>query len=189
MRNTLQTLGTAIGELNCLRPDTPAALDELHALSIAHDCIDTLLRSCIEQMRHDPEALQSWADIAYTLGCDSANAVRQRFGSLTVGTDEQVVNFWEAHAERFAWDFLPSTFLHQLYTSWMRTNANSHMPLTNETFTRRLKTVATANGNWTHIRSRPDAHMSASEPLLTLVPGWLPPSGNRAIYGFRRTNT
>lgn len=186
MKHTEQTLSTAIGELRCIRPDTPAALDELRALSIALDCVDGLLRSCIEQMRTDPDATQSWADIAYALGSDSANAVRQRFGALPPTPNEQIATFWNDHVDRFAWDFLPSEFLHTLYTSWMHAHSADSPPVTHETFTRRVKAIATASGHWFHVRSRPQALMTASEPLLTQIPQWSMPESNRALYGLRR---
>jgi hypothetical protein len=188
MRNTEQTLNTAIGELRCLSPHSPASLDELTALSAARDCVDELLRSCVDQLRADPQSPKAWADIAYALGAVSADAARQRYGSGLTLADEQVRSFWEAFVERFAWDFLPAGFLHGLYTQWMCAEFPADAPLSRETFTRRLKAPATATGEWLHTRSRPGVLMDAAEPLVKLLPQWIhDEESDRAVYGFRRS--
>ena len=56
MRNTEQTLGTAIAELRCLNPQRPASLAELIALRTALDCIDEPIRSCVDELRADPQS-------------------------------------------------------------------------------------------------------------------------------------
>lgn len=189
MRNTEQTLNTAIGELRCLSPNSPASLDELTALSAARDCVDELLRSCVAQLRAGPQRTHSWADIAYALGAASGNATRQRYGSELALADEQVRSFWRAFADRFAWEFLPAGFLHALYTQWMGAEFPEDARLSRETFTRRLKVPATASGEWAHTRSRPGVMMNAAEPLAVGLAEWSRDGSNDAIYGLRRSGT
>lgn len=189
MRDADQNLSIALGELHCLSPDRAASLAELRALSVARDCVEELLRSCVVQLRSLPEARQSWTDIACTLGSASVSATKQRFGSRAETADEQVAAFWEAFADCFAWDFLPIGFLHELYTSWLAERFPDSTPLSHETFTRRLKAPAETSGQWVHTRSRPGTRMNNSEPLCARTPLWSPPEGNRAIYGLRRVHT
>jgi Poxvirus D5 protein-like len=186
MRDTKQTLSTAIGELGCLSFDKPASLDELTALSVARDCIDQLLHSCVDELRTHPQLAHSWSAIADALGSTSTSATRQLFTSPQVLANKQVLSFWRAFAERFAWDFLPAGFLHALYTQWLSTAFPEDTPLSRETFTRRLKAVAIASGEWIHTRSRPGSLMNAAEPLATQLPHWTRDGSNDAVWGLRR---
>lgn len=189
MRNTEQTLSTAIGELRCLSPHRPASLDELVALRAARDCIDELLRSCVAELRADAKNAAAWTDIAYALDSPSAGAARQLYGAHSTLADKQVLWFWEAFADRFAWDFLPASFLHALYIQWMSVEFPEGPRFSKETFTRRLKAAAEASGQWAHTRSRPGSLTDAAEPLAAALPGWTYDGSGRAVYGLRRNGT
>lgn len=190
MRNTEQTFGTAIAELQCLNPDRPASLDELTALSAARDCIDELLSTCVAELRADVRVHHSWPEIAYALGATSPAAVKQKYSghAVVVATEaaEPVLAFWEAHAGRFAWDFLPVDFLHALYGQWAQAQDPGSEPLPPKAFTRRLRAAVAGSRRWTYTRSRPGALMHAAEPLCARIPLWSPPQGNGAVYGLRR---
>ena len=148
MRNTEQTLSTAIGELRCLNPDRPASLDELTALSAVRDCVEEMLRACVDELRTDADATHTWAGIAYALGSPSVSATRQRYGSGLAPADEQVSLFWQDFAERFVWGFLPTDFLYALYMQWMATLYPTDAPLLKKAFTRRLQIAVAGTGDW-----------------------------------------
>lgn len=140
MRNTEQSLDTAIAALRCLNPDRAASLDELTALSAVRDCIDELLSSCVDELRSDRHAHHSWAAIAYAIGSSSQAAVRKKYGTLTATvdaeSDDQIATFWRAFAARFVWDFLPVDFLHALYVQWTMQGAPQVLPLPQKAFSR-----------------------------------------------------
>ncbi|MCI4659679.1 hypothetical protein [Cryobacterium zhongshanensis] len=196
MRNTEQTLGTAIAELHCLSTDRPAELAELTALSTAAECINQLLSSCVTELRTDPQITHSWPAIAYALGSPSVNATRQKYGTNIAGTGAEhpvhgngnVRAFWNAFADRFTWNFLPVDFVHALYVHWMSTTFPEEVPLGRAAFTGRLKRPATAaaSGGWSYTRLRPAALLGDAEPLVDLVPQWSITSLKKAQYGFRR---
>jgi hypothetical protein len=198
MRTTDQALGTAIAELNCLRPGAPASLDELTALSIARDCMDELLHARVIELRADTRVTHSWAEIASALGAPSPSQISQKYGPKGPRTipdadaNEHVLAFWNTFAPRFAWGFIPLGFVHALYVQWLDAEypAGAHAPLTRETFTRRLTKVATASGQWAHSRSRPGSLMDAPEPLAAqLGASWAHDGSSKAIYGLRRSGT
>jgi hypothetical protein len=196
MRNTEQTLKTAIGELRCVSPDRPASLSELTALSAARSSIDELIRSCVSELRADTLGPATWTEISYALDNASPRAARRRHGSMVVSAtgeeDDQILAFWNAFAKRFAWDFLPVDFLYALYLNWMRTDLPPGLTatvFTRRTFVRRIKTPATASGEWIHRRSRTGSLMEASEPLENDLTGWIRDDSNAAIQGFRRRST
>ena len=193
MRNTEQTLGTAIGELRCITPNRPTSLDELTALSAARDCVDELLRSCVTELRTDTRTVYTWPAIAYALGSSSVSATKQHYGSklvdVTAEPDDQVQAFWRVFAGQFVWDFLPTDFLHALYVHWMHTGIPENTvpaPLLKKSLTRRLKFIATASGNWSYTRSRPGSLMSQEEPLTKTLPPQTYPVTPGGLYGFRR---
>jgi hypothetical protein len=185
MRNTEQTLSTAIGELRCLSPDSPAALAELTTLIAARECIDELLRACVDELRTDPNVTYSWSAIAYALGATSVSATRQRYGVGAIPANELVRGFWNTFAEQFVWDFLPTEFLYALYAHWAAEENGADDILERKAFTRRLKIEATADGDWTYTRSRPGSLMSRLEPLVTRAPRWERTDG-ALLYGLRR---
>ena len=188
MRNSEQTLRTAIGELKCLSADRPASLDELTALRAARDCVDELLNACVAELRSDPQRGQTWPAIAYALGYSSASAAQQNYGSRTVDVttdaDQQVSAFWQAHSDRFTWNFLPTGFLYALYVQWLTTGTE---PLPQKAFTRRLKTAATASGHWRYTRSRVGALIATAEPLAAGMPRWSRIRSGGTLYGLRRS--
>ena len=189
MRNTEQTLSTAIGELRCLNPDRPASLDELTALSAVRNCIDEMLRACVTELRADPQATHDWATIAYALGSSSVNATRQKYGSGIAPSDEQVLIFWDTFAKVFVWGFLPTTFLHALYVQWMSEEFPEDEPLLKKAFARRIKSVATTSGEWAYGRSRPGLLMDQAEPLTQRVRRWVRSEVEGGQYGLRRNAT
>ena len=186
-------------ELNNLNPNDPATLAELAALSAARDCIDELLRTCVAELRADPLNATSWPAIAAALSSASASAAQKRDGAkppaaaaawLANSTaDGQILAFWQAFAELFRWDFLPVDFLHALYADWMSEGFPTDTPLLKKAFTRRIKTVATASGEWLYTRSRPGSMMDAAEPLTARVTGWTRNRSDDAQYGLRRSKS
>ena len=60
-------------------------------------------------------------------------------------------------------------------------------PLLKKAFTRRIKTVATASGEWLYTRSRPGLMMSAAEPLTARAHGWTRDRSEKPQYGLRRS--
>ncbi|WP_104195024.1 MULTISPECIES: primase-like DNA-binding domain-containing protein [unclassified Cryobacterium] len=189
MRNTEQTLNTAIGELRCINPDRPASLDELTALSAVRNCIDEMLRACVNELRTDPQTARDWPTIAYALGSSSVNATRQKYGSGIAPADEHVLNFWDTFAEDFVWGFLPMTFLYALYEQWMTVEFPDEEALLGKAFTRRLKKVATTSGEWAYVRTRTGSLMDEAEPLTQRVGRWALNEAGGGQYGLRRTAT
>ena len=197
MRNSDHPLRAALAELNNLNPNDPASLAELAALSNARECIDELLRTCVAELRADPGNAASWPAIAAALRSSSAAAAQQPPSAkppaataawlANAHADGQILAFWQAFAELFAWDFLPVDFLHALYADWMNQEFPTDTHLLKKAFTRRIKTVATASGEWLYTRSRPGSMMSAAEPLCARVPGWNPDPSDHAQYGLRRS--
>ena len=195
--NSDRTLRTALAQLQSLNPDAPASLDELTALSTARDCIDELLRTRVAELRADPENSASWPAIAAALRSSSASAAQQKYSAqppaataawiANATADGQLLAFWQAFAERFRWDFLPVDFLHALYADWMSEEFPADTLLLKKAFTRRIKTVATASGEWLYTRSRPGSMMNAPEPLTSRVPGWIRDPSDHARYGLRRS--
>ena len=110
------------------------------------------------ELRTDPQVTYSWPAITYALGSPSVSATRQKYGSEVAGTGikhpaqdtEQVLAFWRAFSNRFAWDFLPVGFVHALYVHWMPTAFPTEEALGRAAFTGRLKktAAATASGEW-----------------------------------------
>ncbi|WP_241987047.1 hypothetical protein [Cryobacterium sp. Sr3] len=84
---------------------------------------------------------------------------------------------------------MPVDFLHALYADWMSEEFPADTPLLKKAFTRRIKTVATASGEWLYTRSRPGSMMDAAEPLTARVPGWTRNRSDDAQYGLRRSKS
>jgi hypothetical protein len=193
MKTTEQTLATAIGQLSLLSPDRPTSFDDLVALNAARDCIDELLRACVDELSTDPQTSALWSAVssAIKLSSKPAPTKKQPHSSETVSSraDKRIRSFWREFAEHFAWDFLPMDFLHALYTQWMSAEFPKDAPLSKETFTRRLKVAAAASEGWSYSRSRPGCLMNAAEPLLDQVPNWTHDGSARAIYGLRRSGS
>ncbi|WP_160141083.1 primase-like DNA-binding domain-containing protein [Cryobacterium shii] len=103
--------------------------------------------------------------------------------------DGQILAFWQAFAELFACDFLPVDFLHALYADWMSQEFPTDTPLLKKAFTRRIKTVATASGEWLYTRSRPGSMMDAPEPLTARAHGWARDRSEKPQYGLRRSKS
>ena len=59
--------------------------------------------------------------------------------------------------------------------------------LLKKAFTRRIKTVATASGEWLYTRSRPGSMMDAAEPLTARAHGWARDRSEKTQYGLRRS--
>lgn len=189
MRHTEQLLPTAIAELRCIGDDRPASLDDLRALKLATECVQELLRACVDQMRSEPDAYQSWARIADVLDSDSVSATKQRFLSRSMRAEDQVAAFWETFSNRFAWGFLPTEFLYALYLGWMRRDHSEHEVMARESLIHRLRAVACQGGLWEYRRVRARPMTLFPEPLLELAGGDFRPSDNRARYGLRRADT
>jgi len=195
MPTTERALTTAIAELQCVSTDRPASLGDLTALSAARDCIEELLNTRVSELRTDPNVTYPWPAIAYALGSPSVPATRQKYGAAIAGTrvehsvhsNGQVLAFWRAFADRFAWNFLPVDFVHALYVHWMSTEFPGEEPLGRAAFTGRLRRPASAApGKWSYTRLRPASLLGTPEPLTTLVPQWSVTSLKKAQYGFRR---
>jgi hypothetical protein len=199
MHHSDHPLSSAIEQLQSLNPNDPATLAELAALSAARDCIDELLRTCVAELRADPENAASWPAIAAALRSSSASAAQQPTSTkppaataawlANATADGQILSFWQAFAELFAWDFLPVDFLHALYADWMSQEFPTDTHLLKKAFTRRIKAVATASGEWLYTRSRPGSMMNAPEPLCARVPGWTRNRSDVAQYGLRRSKS
>jgi hypothetical protein len=183
MPNAERTLERAIAELRCIDATSPASLTDLHALSLARQSIDELLDAAVAELRADPQSPSSWTEIARAIGAGSPAAASQRLRPRN--GDDLVADFWGAYRDRIAWDFAPAAFLHALYAAWMQSEHPKRTWMSAETFTRRLKPLATADGAWEHTRIRPDALLRRPEPLLGVV-AWRPSFDGRAVWGFRR---
>ncbi|ALE93769.1 hypothetical protein AOC05_17910 [Arthrobacter alpinus] len=186
MLNAAQNLVTATAELAKLSTDQPATLDDLVALSVARDCIDSLFRSCTDELRSDPRVAPMWEAMAAAIKLQG----KQGFSkpkTVHCEADQQVLMFWNAFADRFAWDFLPVDFLHALYAHWMAEQFPQEVAFSKTALTRRLKRASATSGNWFHTRARPGTLMHASEPLTARVPGWSHDGSDAAIYGLRRS--
>lgn len=144
------------------------------------------MRSCVDELREDPRAAHIWSAISFAVG---APAPRRPYGSAVDPCQGQLRSFWDTFGEHFTWDFLPADFLHDLYEHWMDTRFPEQSQLTRDTFTRRLKGIATASGEWVYTRSRPGSLMDAPEPLTELLPRWSHCGSDAAMRGLRRSNT
>lgn len=108
------------------------------------------------------------------------------------GIDQYILLFWLTYAWRFAWDFVPFSFLYELYQHWLRTQAVEGLGLEEldfPVFGRRLAAAATATGEWTYTRRCPEDLMDATEPLAELLPAWKRPETDQSVHGYFRSGT
>ncbi|KGJ71637.1 hypothetical protein GY21_20805 [Cryobacterium roopkundense] len=124
---------------------------------------------------------------------------------LVVHANDRISAFWKEFAPRFAWDFLPTEFLHALYVEWMTTEVVGEEPLGKAAFTGRLtkivsaesvisepvsvgnaSTQAAAPDGWRYTRARAQRLMRAAESMADQLHGWSPDSSGNAIYGLHR---
>lgn len=149
-------------------------------------------RSCLNEPHPHLGKACSWLPTGETLEHGPAALVRRQHNASLSGLDGQIEFFWHTVSTRSTWDFLPADFIFALWISWPSAEAATDLgaaALAQATFTKRLKSIATASGDWIYIRSRPGALMDAHQPLAELVPDWTHNGSNAAIYGFRRIAT
>lgn len=154
----------------------PASAGELARL---HASLDNVVSS-LEEFRPTLEALKRPSSAATTYG--PVASMR--------GIDQYILHFWQTYAWRFAWGFVPFSFLYELYRHWLRTQAAEglHLPLLEaQVFGRRLAAAATAAGEWAYDRRRPENLMDAPEPLTELLPGWKRPEAHQSVNGYVRS--
>jgi hypothetical protein len=193
--DTAPSIATAIASLSALDPERAASLDDLVALNIARECVNELFSAYVEELSADPAATPLWAAIASAIELSAPPALRStrkpHGAPSTASTpqaraDARVAKFWDTFAGRFTWDFLPVSFLHALYASWMTESYPREAVFSKPAFSRRLRAAATASGDWVYTRSRPGCLMTAAEPLTDRVPSWSHDGSDAAIYGLRR---
>ncbi|MGO4689467.1 hypothetical protein [Glaciibacter sp. 2TAF33] len=157
-------------------PGRPASAGELARLHASIERLETRL----EEFRPSLEALRRPSFAATTYG--PVSDMR--------GIDQYILHFWQTYAWRFAWGFVPFSFLYELYQHWIRTQAAAglHLPLLeDQIFGRRLAAAATATGEWSYTRRRADHLMDAPEPLTELVPNWKRPGKHQSVNGYLRS--
>lgn len=185
-----QTLGQVIAGLSSLIAEDAPSMEGLVALHEAREAINALFTDYSLQLR-DSEATQSqWPAMRAALavtdgraaesGCRADDAAEQR-------ENQRVKSFWNAHESAFIWDFLPMTFLHEVYLEWMDERHRRETPLTRYAFSRRLRSQLDENGcrAWRYSRSRPGQLLRCSDPQAERI-GWCHDGTNDAIYGLRR---
>lgn len=179
-------LPAALDELGKLATDHPASLEDLVALSAARECIDELFRSCTNELRADPAIAPVWEAVSSAIKLQP-NRAPSKAKNVLGQSDEQVLEFWDAFAGHFTWDFLPNDFLHALYEHWMAERYPNDVAFSSKALTRRLKSAAVRSGKWFHTRARPGSLMKATEPLAARVPHWCHDGTDAAISGLRRS--
>ncbi len=194
MSSTVQNLSTAMRRLASIDPEQPSCFENLVALNAARNCIEALFKSCSEELSSDPETADLWEAVASAAAVQSKDRKSKNLPVRTsqqyenpARSDEQAEMFWNAFADKVAWDFLPVDFLHALYTQWMSEQFPGAVQFSKGALTRRLKRAAAKSGDWHHSRSRPGSLMRAAEPLAERVPEWSHDGSNATIYGFRRS--
>jgi len=106
------------------------------------------------------------------------------------GVDKYVLLFWLTYAWRFVWDFVPFSFIFELYQHWHRTQSAEglHLPeLKPEVFGQRLAAAAAATSEWRNTRQRPENLMDTPEPLAKLMPAWSRPGTDQNVHGYLRS--
>ena len=117
---------------------------------------------------------------------------REPAAPLPKGVDPDVLHFWLEHRWRWRWDFLPSSFLAQLYEHWSRVEAaRGHLVATYDsaTFGKKLREVAEAYGGWEYRQRYPRTSLDAVEPYTKLIPGWSKPAPDAVTVGYTRAGT
>lgn len=61
-----------------------------------------------------------------------------------------VLEFWNQHADRFAWDLLPAQFVYDVYQAWYKKDYPGGKVLSKKNFDRDLQTIIEQDENWTH---------------------------------------
>lgn len=186
MLDTGRNLATALAELDKVATDRRASLEDLIALSTARSCVDELFRSCTDELRADPAVAPMWEAISSAIRLQP-NRTASKAKNVLSQPDEQVLEFWDAFAPRFAWNFLPMDFLHALYEHWMAERHPQDVAFSRKALSRRLMSAAARSGDWFHTRARPGTLMNATEPLASRVPHWCHDGSDAAIYGLRRS--
>lgn len=86
--------------------------------------------------------------------------------------NDPIVEFWAEMQNQFSWDFVPTSFLYDLYKKWLERNAPKRDAGTKNLFTRSLGTLIRQDpdGPWdaaeiTKYR-RPGSNMDGPEPLI-----------------------
>lgn len=191
MSNLTQAIATTIRHLTNVNSEGPASFDDLVALNSARDCINQLFSDCVDELGADPASEPLWTAIASALELSAPVSSRKPYGSQSTAAqgsraDTRVAKFWDTFADQFAWDLLPTGFLHALYGHWMAERFPREATLSKTAFTRRVKAAAIDSGKWSYTRSRPGSLMDAAEPLAKLASRWSHDGSDDAIYGLRR---
>ncbi|SEB56142.1 virus D5 protein-like [Paramicrobacterium humi] len=186
-----KTLTTALVHLSRIDVDRPVGFDDLVSLNTAREAVNDLFDSYVDELRANPESTPLWSAISSALELEdpARAAVASRAANSTSSQSRdsrRVAMFWKTFEPEFAWDFLPGTFLHELYRHWMRKRYPREVPVSRHTLTRRLKEITERTGDWGYSRSRPGSLMNTPEPLAEQLPGWSPATSDAAIYGLRR---
>ncbi|MCK8468743.1 hypothetical protein M0722_16225 [Microbacterium sp. KSW4-16] len=113
--------------------------------------------------------------------------------SLVDGVDSDIAHFWLEHRWRWQWEFLPFSFLKQLYAHWSRREAaKGHRVAKHDDVTRfgkKLREVVEAYGGWEYRQRCPRTSLSDSEPLTELIPAWIEPAPDAVTIGYTRAGT
>lgn len=158
------------------RRGRPASAGEIARLHASLDRVEARLeelRPTLKALRRPPSAATTYPPMADL-----------------EGIDPNILYFWLTYARRFAWDFVPFSFLYELYKHWLRSQAAeglAQVELDAPIFGRRLAVAATATGEWIREKRRPENLMDAPEPLMELVPSWKRPQGNLPVHGYLRS--
>ncbi|TFD01320.1 hypothetical protein E3T28_07120 [Cryobacterium sinapicolor] len=161
------------GEPGSTRLASAGELARLHALLDRVDSSLEEFRPALELLRRPSSAATTYRPVA-GMG----------------GSDQYILLFWLTYAWRFTWDFVPFSFLHELYQHWVRAQAAEglRLPMLKpEVFGQRLAAAATATGEWNNTRRRPEDLMDAPEPLTELVPGWKRPEKDQHVHGYLKS--
>lgn len=83
-----------------------------------------------------------------------------------------VRQFWEELSDAFVWDFLPFTFLYDLYIQWFRKNAPSGSPQGRNTFINDVLNIISQSNEWyctdKSTPVRVGSRMSKPEPMICM---------------------
>jgi hypothetical protein len=105
---------------------------------------------------------------------------------------EDVQAFWARFSGLFVWDFLPFSFVFELYEEWRRIETLEGWPRSTHQwgqFARQVKQLAVGSGEWTHHgRLRAGSLMDAYEPLTELLATWRPTARDHPVAGLLRTS-
>jgi hypothetical protein len=103
---------------------------------------------------------------------------------------EDVQAFWAMFSRLFVWDFVPFSFIFELYEEWRRTETLEGWPRRTHQwgqFARQVKQLAVGSGQWTHHeRFRAGSLMDTYEPLGDPLSAWRRPAPDHPVAGFLR---